>query len=206
MVQLRRSESKNRSNSRATPTLQSCRDVCACALRSHAACFACCYNLRLCCLLTRILLLLLLLLVLYCVSVGSYNLLLSLLPPTVMKVAGWVGFSGDRELGLRLLHASQRSSSFMALFSCLLLLSFYNSIPAFTGEPEDTYAAQSSALSAWAESRYGRCCLYLLALSKAHRTRREMQQAIRVAKQAIVACRELPSVSVLLNWSAAQQC
>jgi hypothetical protein len=38
---------------------------------------------------------------------GLFNLLVSILPPSVVKVAELIGFSGDRALGIHQLKASQ---------------------------------------------------------------------------------------------------
>lgn len=132
---------------------------------------------------------------------GFFQLVLSFLPPSVMKVASWTGYGGDRDLGLSLLHRSQQSTSFMAPFSCLLLLTYYSSIASFTGEPEETYLALSEPLFDWAHERFPDGVMFLLMRSRAWRCRRDLLQAIDVAKQAIHNCSELPSVAVLFHFN-----
>jgi hypothetical protein len=75
-----------------------------------------------------------------------FHLTLSLLPPTVLKVAEWVGYGGDRERAFEYLQQSQESTSFMAPFSCLLLLSYYLTISAFTGQEDPSFLPDSRKL------------------------------------------------------------
>lgn len=132
---------------------------------------------------------------------GFFNLVLSFLPPTVLTVAQWTGYGGDREAGLRLLHQSQSSSSFMAPFACLLLLAFYVNVPSLTGEPEDEYLDITTSLFDWALKRYPEGALFLVMQSRACRCKRDLDQAIQLAKRAIRNCRELPSIGQLLHWN-----
>jgi hypothetical protein len=64
---------------------------------------------------------------------GFFNLLVSMLPPTIITVASWIGFSGDRERGLNELRDAVQSDKTMAPFSALLLLSYLCGIAAQIG-------------------------------------------------------------------------
>ena len=75
-----------------------------------------------------------------------FHLTLSLLPPSVLKVAEWVGYGGDRESAFEYLRQSQSSPSFMAPFSGLLLLSYYLTISAFTGQEDPSFLPESRKL------------------------------------------------------------
>ena len=72
-------------------------------------------------------------------GVGLFNMVLSLLPPSVMTVAEWIGYGGDREKSFTYLRASQESSSFMAPFACLLLLTYWLTISTFIGQTEPAF-------------------------------------------------------------------
>jgi len=61
-------------------------------------------------------------------GVGMFNLVVSLLPSTFLTIAQVVGFSGDRQVALRLLTRSSESGEFWAPFSNLLLLYFYTQL------------------------------------------------------------------------------
>ena len=132
--------------------------------------------------------------------------MMSLLPPSVMTVAGWAGYGGDRDAGLALLLRSQQSPSFMAPVACLVLLSYYVSVASLTGEPDESYLPTCEKLFEWAEARYPDAVLLLIMKSRYWRCRRDPLKAIQVAKQAIHNCKELPSVAVLFHfntgWSA----
>lgn len=132
---------------------------------------------------------------------GGFNLVLSFLPPSIMSLAKWGGYGGDRELGLALLHRSQASRSFMSPISCLVLLTYYVSIASFTGEPEDTYLGVSESLFEWADAHYPDGVLFLMMKSRQWRCRRDLPKAIDVAKVAIARCAELPSVAVLGHFN-----
>ena len=75
-----------------------------------------------------------------------FHLTLTLLPASVLKVAELIGYGGDRERAFEYLRQSQESSSFMAPFSCLLLLSYYLTISAFTGQEDPSFLPESRKL------------------------------------------------------------
>lgn len=85
-------------------------------------------------------------------GLGFFNLMVSLLPPSVVTIAEWVGFEGKREQGISNLLASQQrdekspQGSFMSAFSGILLLSFYLTISVFTGEQTPKMLDQAEQL------------------------------------------------------------
>ncbi|XP_013863221.1 tetratricopeptide repeat protein 39B isoform X2 [Austrofundulus limnaeus] len=58
-------------------------------------------------------------------GIGSFNLILSLLPSRVLRLMEFLGFSGDRELGLFELREGATSSSLRSILSTLTLLMFH---------------------------------------------------------------------------------
>ncbi|XP_014647839.1 PREDICTED: tetratricopeptide repeat protein 39B-like [Ceratotherium simum simum] len=61
-------------------------------------------------------------------GLGAFNLILSLVPPKTLKLLNVVGYSGDREVGLALLHESASESHLNNILSVVTLLFYYNYI------------------------------------------------------------------------------
>lgn len=66
-------------------------------------------------------------------GIGSFNLMLSLLPSRVLRLMEFLGFSGDRELGLSELRAGAASNSLRSILSTLTLLMFHLYITVILG-------------------------------------------------------------------------
>ena len=79
-------------------------------------------------------------------GIGLFNMVLSLLPASVMTVAEWIGYAGDREKCFTYLRASQESPSFMAPFACLLLLTYYLTVSTFIGQDDPAFHVESKKL------------------------------------------------------------
>ena len=79
-------------------------------------------------------------------GVGLFNIILSLLPPTVMTVAEWIGYGGDRDKAFKYLRASQESPSFMAPFACLLLLTYFLTVSTFIGQDDPAFHVEAKKL------------------------------------------------------------
>ncbi|XP_072239930.1 tetratricopeptide repeat protein 39B-like [Leuresthes tenuis] len=58
-------------------------------------------------------------------GIGSFNLMLSLLPSRVLRLMEFLGFSGDRELGLSELREGAASNSLRSILSTLTLLMYH---------------------------------------------------------------------------------
>ncbi|KAM4751189.1 tetratricopeptide repeat protein 39B-like [Anableps anableps] len=69
-------------------------------------------------------------------GIGSFNLILSMLPSRVLRLMEFLGFSGNRELGLSQLREGAASNSLRSILSTLTLLMFhlYMSVILGTGE------------------------------------------------------------------------
>ena len=135
-------------------------------------------------------------------GVGMFQLMLSLLPPSVMKMAEWVGYAGDRERAFEYLHQSQQSPSFMAPFSALLLLSYYLTISTFTGQEDPAYLSRARTLLDWAAVHYPNGAFFALMESRYFRTRVEPRRAIEAAQAGLLRIRELPSISIMFHYQS----
>lgn len=61
-------------------------------------------------------------------GLGAFNLILSLVPPKILKLLNIVGYYGNREAGLALLYESASKSHINNILSILALLFYYNYI------------------------------------------------------------------------------
>ncbi|XP_020017581.1 tetratricopeptide repeat protein 39B-like [Castor canadensis] len=59
-------------------------------------------------------------------GLGAFNLMLSLVPPKTLKLLNMVGYSGEREVGLALLHESASVPHINYMLSVFTLLFYYN--------------------------------------------------------------------------------
>ncbi|ELK36096.1 PREDICTED: tetratricopeptide repeat protein 39B [Myotis davidii] len=59
-------------------------------------------------------------------GLGAFNLILSLMPPKTLKVLNVVGYHGDKQVGLTLLHESASESHINNVLSILTLLFYYS--------------------------------------------------------------------------------
>ncbi|KAG8014723.1 Tetratricopeptide repeat protein 39B [Nibea albiflora] len=69
-------------------------------------------------------------------GIGSFNLMLSLLPSRVLRLMEFLGFSGDREIGLSELREGAASNSLRSILSTLTLLMFHLYITVILGTGE----------------------------------------------------------------------
>ncbi|XP_062933831.1 tetratricopeptide repeat protein 39B-like [Cynocephalus volans] len=59
-------------------------------------------------------------------GLGAFNLMFSLVPPKILKLLNVVGYSGDRDVGLALLHESASETHVNDILSVFTLLFYYN--------------------------------------------------------------------------------
>ena len=65
-------------------------------------------------------------------GVGLFHLIISLLPPTVMRVAKWAGFAeGDREVAIQTLERSGAAGGLLSIFSTLVVIQYNVVISSF---------------------------------------------------------------------------
>ncbi|EDO39024.1 predicted protein, partial [Nematostella vectensis] len=66
-------------------------------------------------------------------GIGSFNLLLSLLPAKLIRLLEWVGFSGDKESGLEHLDKGCRADSLRSPMCAMILLAYHCVITYYLG-------------------------------------------------------------------------
>nr|XP_057921547.1 tetratricopeptide repeat protein 39B-like isoform X2 [Doryrhamphus excisus]XP_057921548.1 tetratricopeptide repeat protein 39B-like isoform X2 [Doryrhamphus excisus] len=84
-------------------------------------------------------------------GIGSFNLMLSLLPARVLKLMEFLGFSGDRELGLSELRAGASSDSLRSILSTLTLLMYHLYISVILGSGDVDLSEAEALLEPFAK-------------------------------------------------------
>lgn len=77
-------------------------------------------------------------------GIGGFNLMLSLLPAKIIKLLEWVGFSGDKFVGLDHLDQGCRDQNLRSPMCAMVLLAYHSVITYYlgNGEGDVTYAEQ----------------------------------------------------------------
>ncbi|XP_037652912.1 tetratricopeptide repeat protein 39B [Choloepus didactylus] len=69
-------------------------------------------------------------------GIGAFNLMLSLLPARIIRLLEFIGFSGNRELGLKQLQEGASGRSIRSPLCCLTILAFHTYISLILGTGE----------------------------------------------------------------------
>uniref|UniRef100_A0A671WRV8 Tetratricopeptide repeat protein 39B n=1 Tax=Sparus aurata TaxID=8175 RepID=A0A671WRV8_SPAAU len=84
-------------------------------------------------------------------GIGSFNLMLSLLPSRVLRLMEFLGFSGDREVGLSSLREGAASNSLRSILSTLTLLMFHLYITVILGTGDGNLTEAETLLQPYTE-------------------------------------------------------
>ncbi|XP_054636308.1 tetratricopeptide repeat protein 39B-like isoform X2 [Dunckerocampus dactyliophorus] len=84
-------------------------------------------------------------------GIGSFNLMLSLLPARILKLMEFLGFSGDREVGLSELRAGASSDNLRSILSTLTLLMYHLYISVILGSGDVDLSEADSLLEPYAK-------------------------------------------------------
>ncbi|XP_029950130.1 tetratricopeptide repeat protein 39B-like [Salarias fasciatus] len=84
-------------------------------------------------------------------GIGSFNLMLSLLPSRVLRLMEFLGFSGDREMGLSELRSGAASNSLRSILSTLTLLMFHLYITVILGTGDGNLSEAESLLEPYSK-------------------------------------------------------
>ncbi|XP_041955979.1 tetratricopeptide repeat protein 39B-like isoform X2 [Alosa sapidissima] len=84
-------------------------------------------------------------------GIGSFNLMLSLFPARVLRLLEFLGFAGDREVGLSQLHQGAASNTLRSILSTLTLLMFHTYISVILGTGECNLAEAETLLVPYVE-------------------------------------------------------
>ncbi|XP_061100889.1 tetratricopeptide repeat protein 39B-like isoform X2 [Conger conger] len=84
-------------------------------------------------------------------GIGSFNLMLSLMPSRVLRLLEFIGFSGNREFGLSQLRAGAASDSLRSILSVLTLLMYHTYITVILGTADGNLCEAEALLEPYIE-------------------------------------------------------
>jgi len=89
-------------------------------------------------------------------TLAIFNLLVSVLPPAMMKTAQWLsGFQGDRAQALVMLQECYKEGGILAPWAAVILCAYQIDVKTFLGEPQsEEDFAQCEGIIQWADERY----------------------------------------------------
>ncbi|CAE7281104.1 Ttc39c [Symbiodinium sp. CCMP2592] len=154
---------------------------------------------------------------------GLFNLVLSMLPPQMLRVASKAGgrtLQGSRADALQLLHDCYVQEGIMAPFAVLVLLAYNIWMKTYLGEAitADDFAASNVFLQ-WAAERFPDSAVFEFWQMELHVIRTEIHEASRCVERvhAVLGHLELPAIDsfleqkkamfslALLDWASAAQ-
>ena len=123
-------------------------------------------------------------------GMGTFLVVLSLLPPIMLRVLAFLGFSSSRSQGLQMLHASAACNGLRSPLSSLVLLFLHTIIPSFFTAHVQLHAEQSSAILASCFRIYPRGSFFLWMQGRQQRNSRLLLQSTASFLQAADGQRE----------------
>uniref|UniRef100_A0A3P8XN70 Tetratricopeptide repeat protein 39B n=1 Tax=Esox lucius TaxID=8010 RepID=A0A3P8XN70_ESOLU len=85
-------------------------------------------------------------------GIGSFNLMLSLLPQRILRLLEFIGFSGNRDFGLAQLREGAASHSIRAILSVLTLLFYHTYVTLILGSGEGNLVEAEALLEPYMEN------------------------------------------------------
>eukprot|EP01134_Creolimax_fragrantissima_P008040 CFRG8040T1 len=130
---------------------------------------------------------------------GMFNLMISMLPPKVLKLLEFIGFKGDRELGMSLLQRSGDTDTLRATMSNLSILSYHYVIVRFLNLIKEDLTVADEMLDRYIE-RYPNGAFFLFYKGRRHLVRREPEKAIEALKASVEVQSEWTQLHHLCYW------
>lgn len=143
-----------------------------------------------------------------CFVMGLFNLVLSMLPPQMLRVASRAGgrtLQGSRSDALKLLNDCYSQDGIMAPFAVLVLLCYNIWMKTYLGESiTDEDFASSKSLLSWAQQRFPASAVFEFWQTELHVIRTEVRQASACERvHAVLAHLKLPAIDSFLEQKKA---
>ncbi|KAG9344096.1 hypothetical protein JZ751_012576 [Albula glossodonta] len=124
-------------------------------------------------------------------GIGSFNLMLSLLPAKVLRLLEFIGFSGNRDLGLSQLREGAASHTLRAILSALTLLMYHTYVTVILGTAESNLDEAEALLEPYIEKfPNGSLIIFYVARIAVLKGYFEKQQWLEAYRYADLLCKE----------------
>uniref|UniRef100_A0A8C6GNT9 Tetratricopeptide repeat domain 39D n=1 Tax=Mus spicilegus TaxID=10103 RepID=A0A8C6GNT9_MUSSI len=132
-------------------------------------------------------------------GVGVFNLMFSLVPPKSLKLLNMVGYSGDREVGLALLHDSASEPHINNILSVFTLLFYYNYVRVVFGVEKASTAATESLFLIYLE-KFPNCVVLKFFRARFNMLNGNFESAKLKLQECIITQNEWKQVHHLCYW------
>ncbi|XP_028620897.1 tetratricopeptide repeat protein 39B-like [Grammomys surdaster] len=132
-------------------------------------------------------------------GVGVFNLMFSLVPPKSLKLLNMVGYSGDRDVGLALLHDSASEPHINNILSVFTLLFYYNYVRVVVGVEKTSTAATESLFLIYLE-KFPNCVVLKFFRARFNMLNGNFEGAKLKLQECIITQNEWKQVHHLCYW------
>ncbi|KAG8455132.1 hypothetical protein GDO86_001370, partial [Hymenochirus boettgeri] len=132
-------------------------------------------------------------------GIGSFNLMLSLLPSRVLRLLEFIGFSGNRELGLSQLREGAAGSSIRAILCVLTLLFYHTYISLILGTGEGNLEEAEALLEPYLK-KFPNGSIILFYDARVHILKGNFEQAKVTFQKCIDSQQEWKQIHHLCYW------
>ncbi|XP_018591256.1 tetratricopeptide repeat protein 39B-like [Scleropages formosus] len=132
-------------------------------------------------------------------GIGSFNLMLSLLPSRVLRLLEFIGFSGNREVGLSQLRQGATNQSLRSILSALTLLMYNTYVTVILGTGEGNLVEAEALLQPYLE-KFPNGCIILFYVARIGVLKGNFEMAQAKFLQCIAIQQEWRQVHHLCYW------
>ncbi|XP_053558554.1 tetratricopeptide repeat protein 39B isoform X2 [Bombina bombina] len=132
-------------------------------------------------------------------GIGAFNLMLSLLPSRILRLLEFIGFSGNRELGLSQLREGANGTSIRAVLCVLTLLFYHTYISLILGTGEGNLNEADTLLEPYIK-KFPNGSLILFYAARIDVLKGNFEKAEMTFQQCIVAQQEWKQIHHLCYW------
>ncbi|KAM9329017.1 tetratricopeptide repeat protein 39B-like [Gastrophryne carolinensis] len=132
-------------------------------------------------------------------GIGSFNLMISLLPSRILKLLEFIGFSGNRELGLLQLQEGASGNSLRAMLCTITLLMYHTLISLISGTGECDLEAADALLKPYLE-KFPNGALILFFAARIDLLKGNIEQAQMTYQRCIEAQQEWKQIHHFCYW------
>jgi len=135
------------------------------------------------------------------IILGIFNLVISILPPTLVKVAQFVGFEGDRENAIFFLKKTWKSETVFAPLAAMVLLTYALELKQFLDIPsskEDKVLCKE--ILEWSERDYKQSIMFNMMRSNLMFMNGDPLEACNILTSLEVHSKKLPALQLPIFW------